>query len=111
MLRLGILPEGYIYPKEERPIRDLLRKRGQLVKLRTSLILSLQNIVARNRGVHLRVNDVKRLKENVVAPLLEEDEDLAMAGMVGKDTIDFLTQKIREIERMVEGRLKVPGNK
>ena len=27
MLRLGILPEGYIYPKEIRPIRDLLRKR------------------------------------------------------------------------------------
>jgi transposase len=26
MLRLGILPEGYIYPKEERPVRDLLRK-------------------------------------------------------------------------------------
>jgi transposase len=22
LLRLGILPEGYIYPKEERPIRD-----------------------------------------------------------------------------------------
>lgn len=28
MLRLNILPEGYIYPKEERPLRDLLRKRG-----------------------------------------------------------------------------------
>ena len=38
MLRLGILPEGYIYPKEERPVRDLLRKRGHLVRLRTSLI-------------------------------------------------------------------------
>ena len=34
MLRLGILPEGYIYPKEDRSIRDLLRKRSHLVKLR-----------------------------------------------------------------------------
>jgi hypothetical protein len=42
---LGILPEGYIYPKAERPIRDLLRKRGFLVRLRTSLILSLQNTI------------------------------------------------------------------
>jgi len=33
MLRLGILSEGYIYPKEERPVRDLLRKRGHLVRL------------------------------------------------------------------------------
>ena len=29
LLRLNILPEGYIYPKKQRPIRDLLRKRGQ----------------------------------------------------------------------------------
>jgi len=39
---VGILPEGYIYPKEERPVRDLLRKRGHLVKLRTSLIISFR---------------------------------------------------------------------
>jgi transposase len=44
MLRLGVLPEGYIYPKEERPIRDLLRKRGHLVWVRTSVLLSLKNI-------------------------------------------------------------------
>ncbi|MDY7030593.1 MAG: IS110 family transposase, partial [Thermodesulfobacteriota bacterium] len=24
LMRLNILPEGYIYPKEERPLRDLL---------------------------------------------------------------------------------------
>jgi transposase len=47
-LRLGILPEGYIYPKEDRPVRDLLRKRMHLVRLRTSLIVSLQNIISRN---------------------------------------------------------------
>src|SRR5512139_1313541 len=27
MLWLGILPEGYICPREERPVRDLLRER------------------------------------------------------------------------------------
>ena len=26
MARLGIIPQGYIYPKEERPFLDLLRK-------------------------------------------------------------------------------------
>ncbi|MEW6003444.1 MAG: transposase [Nitrospirota bacterium] len=48
MLRLGVLPEGYIYPKEERPVRDLLRKRGHLVRLKTSPVISLQNILSRN---------------------------------------------------------------
>ncbi len=28
LLRLGLLPEGYIYPKAERAVRDLLRKRS-----------------------------------------------------------------------------------
>jgi transposase len=31
LLRLGVLPEGYIYPKAERAVRDLLRKRAHLV--------------------------------------------------------------------------------
>ena len=69
MLRLGILPEGYIYPKEERPVRDLLRKRGHLVKLRTSLIISLENIISRNFGRKLPVNKVKGLREDHVTPL------------------------------------------
>ena len=105
MLRLGVLPEGYIYPKEERPIRDLLRKRGHLVRLRTSLVISLENIISRNCGVKLRANDVKRLKEDCVQPLLEENEDLALAGGVSKETIDFLTHQIRQIEGVVEKRV------
>jgi len=107
MLRLDILPEGYIYPKQERPARDLLRKRGHLVKIRTSLILSLQNIITRNCGVRLNVNDVKRLRENRVSPLLEENDDLALAGMVSKETIDFLTHQIRKIERAIEGKIQL----
>lgn len=107
MLRLNILPEGYIYPKEERPIRDLLRKRGHLVRLRTSLIISLQNIVSRNCGVRLSVNDVKRLKEDVVVPMLAANEDLALAGSVSKEAIDFLTQKIRSVESMVEKKAEL----
>jgi transposase len=88
MLRLGILPEGYIYPREERPVRDLLRKRGHLVKLRTSLILSLENIISRNFGRKLHVNDVKGLRKDRVTPLFEGKEDLALAGKVSKETID-----------------------
>ena len=32
LLILGILPQGYIYPKKERPVRDLARKRMFLVQ-------------------------------------------------------------------------------
>jgi transposase len=105
MLRLNILPTGYIYPKEQRAIRDLLGKRGHLVKLRTSLILSLQNILSRNCGRQVNVNDIKRLREDRISPLLANNEDLALAGEVNKETIDYLTRKIDRIELFVEKRI------
>src|SRR5436190_13450320 len=39
LLRLGVLPEGYIYPKAERAVRDLLRKRAHLVRQHTANVL------------------------------------------------------------------------
>jgi len=41
LMRLEILLTGFIYPKEERAVRDLLRKRSQLVRQSTTNILSL----------------------------------------------------------------------
>ncbi len=43
MLALGILPEGYIYPKAERPLRDLCRRRAFLKEKRTALFLSTRS--------------------------------------------------------------------
>jgi transposase len=105
MLRLKILPEGYIYPKESRPIRDLLRKRSHLVKLRTSLIISLQNIITRNIGSNLKANDIKALTTDRVQPLLAYNDDLALSGKVSKNAIDALTQQIKVIEKNIEGRI------
>lgn len=107
LLRLGILPEGYIYPKEERPVRDLLRKRGHLVKLRTSLLLSLQGIISRNCGVKVQANQIKVTKENRVAPFLSGNDDLELSGAVSKETIDFLTRKIRKIETAIKKKIKL----
>ena len=60
LLRLGILPTGHIYPREDRAVRDLLRKRGQLVRQRSAQILSMQNLVARNLGANASGKDIKR---------------------------------------------------
>ena len=50
MLRLGILPEGYIYPKAQRPVRDMLRRRMLIVRQATQTLLSLQSMVIRHSG-------------------------------------------------------------
>jgi transposase len=110
LLRLGILPEGYIYPKETRPLRDLLRKRAHLVRLRASLVISLQNIVVRNFGLRIKNNTLQYHKENRVRPFLGDDEDIVLAGMATKEAIDFLTGQIKKIESVInqKSRLLTP---
>lgn len=49
-LRLNILKEGYVMDAKLRAIRDLCRKRMQLVRMRTSNILSIRNLFSRNLG-------------------------------------------------------------
>jgi transposase len=105
MLRLKILPEGFIYPREQRPLRDLLRKRGHLVRLRTSLIVGLQNILARNVGTKMNTNRMKALRTDHVTPLLAGNDDLSLAGKVSKDAIDSLTRQIKAIEVVVEKKI------
>lgn len=107
LLLLGILPEGYIYPKELRALRDLLRRRQQLVRVRTALILSLQNMVTRNCGTKLSSNDLKALREDRVQIYFQENEDLLLAGSASKASIDALTRQVRRIEGAVVKKLNL----
>src|SRR5580698_1311235 len=47
LLRLKILPTGYVYDAELRPVRDLLRRRMSLVHQRTALMLSFKSLFTR----------------------------------------------------------------
>src|SRR5580692_9504095 len=53
LLRLGILPTGTILPAKHRNVRDLARKRMQLVRSRTSHILAVKNTTARQYGTRI----------------------------------------------------------
>ncbi|MCR4305426.1 MAG: hypothetical protein NUV63_14590 [Gallionella sp.] len=61
LLRLGNLPTGAILPPEQRTVRDLARKRMQLVRSRTAHILAVENITARQLGARISSNHVKQL--------------------------------------------------
>lgn len=62
MLKLGILPEGYIYPPESRGLRDLLRQRSYLVAQRTALKYRLQQFAANQTGTALGNNEIEKMK-------------------------------------------------
>jgi transposase len=106
MKRLNILPEGYIYPKEERPVRDILRRRLLFVKHRTSHILSLQSMITRNLGYKISGNDIKKLNESDADKLFDEPF-LVLAAKNNISTIQFLSKIIKDIERPVKSNVKL----
>jgi len=106
ILRLGLLPEGYIYPKEERAVRDLLRKRGQLVRQRTANLLSIQNQIARTTGSSIRANRIKRLSAQEVEGMLTE-ADVALAVKANLSVMRCLEAEISTLERVVKERVQL----
>lgn len=105
MLRLGVLPEGYIYPKAQRPVRDLLRKRGQLVHQQTANVLSVQNILVRNTGSRLSANRIKGLSQAEVDVLLP-DSDQALAVSSALAVVSCLAKQIQTIEKRVRTQMQ-----
>ena len=106
LLRLGLLPEGYVYPKQERAVRDLVRKRSQLVRQRTANILSIQNLVSRNTGVMLNVTRIKRLLDQDVERMLPT-EDIALAVKSNLAVIGCLKEQIHILETTIKGRVRL----
>jgi transposase len=105
LLRLGILPTAHIYPRKQRAVRDLARKRLQLVRSRTQHILAVENIVARETAAHLNGNAVKRLKIKDVAALgLRPDVALAVQSNVA--VIQTLTAQIDKLEARLQERVR-----
>jgi transposase len=106
LLRLGILPEGYIYPKEGRAVRDLLRKRSQLVRQRTANLLSVQNLFARNLGHTPNGNAVKRMRDQTVERLMEDD-CRALAVKSNLAIMQALEAQIKILEKAVKARARL----
>ena len=106
VLSLGILPEGYIYPKEDRPVRDLLRKRSFLVRQRTSHILSLQSMIERQAAVRMSSNEIKKFKQEDME-LIFKDDYYVLSGKASTGNIEYLSFHIKEIEKAVKDKIKI----
>jgi len=106
LLILGILPQGYIYPKKDRPVRDLARKRMFLVKHKTAHILSLQSLIARCCAVKVSANDIRNLTVKELEMWLEE-EHIVLSAQANLDSINFLKQKIKGLEKAIRKKVKL----
>lgn len=98
LFKLGILPEGYIYPKEERPVRDLLRRRAFLVRKRTSFLLSMRGYFECRTGMRTSSDALKRWTAEKVERYV--DDSVVALGMTSLlEPVRVLTAQIRAVER------------
>jgi transposase len=105
LLRLGILPTGTILPREHRAVRDLARKRMQLVQSCTAHVLAVENIMARQLGGRMTGNQIKRLTDDAIDSLpLVADVSLAIKANVA--VIATLQSQIEVLEKRLLERVK-----
>ena len=110
LLRLGILPTGYIYPKEQRAIRDLLRKRGLLVRHRTAHTLSAQSLHTRLTGRTASANVIQRPNAQMIYLPNMDNTNRQLEMKANLILIQALNQQITEIEKVVMAQMKLAPN-
>jgi len=106
LLRLGILPTGYICPPAERAVRDLARKRSQLVRSRTAHLLAVAIGFARETGGRMSGNVIKRLEVAALSEFgLGEDVTYSLAANVA--VIKALNAEIDKLEARLRQRVRL----
>lgn len=108
LLRLNILPTGYIYDARLRPVRDLLRRRMKLVQQRTALMLSFKSLYTRTTGQGMTLTRLKAMKEPETKELYDHSANQLIAGLQLK-LIEGLSESISILEKKVlETAKKLP---
>lgn len=76
LMRLGLLPTAYIYPRGQRPLRDLLRRRMLLVQQSVRLLQSVQGYWARATGQRLSANGFRHLTRQQLTDAFPDSTEL-----------------------------------
>jgi len=100
--RLNILPKAHIYDVQLRPVRDLLRRRTNLVHQRTALMLSFKSLYARTTGETMPLQRLKAMTPQE-APKLYEHPANQLIAQVQVEHLQALEQSIHRIEKAVLG--------
>ena len=103
LMRLGILPTGYIYPKEQRAIRDLLRRRLSLVRTASTQLISVQSQIWRSTGIRIRSGDLRKV--GFVPPSL--DPYTLQAVHAGLTVYQAVQQEINGLEHSAHQAVKL----
>jgi transposase len=107
LLRLGILPTGYIYPKEERAVRDLLRKRAQLVRCRTLQLLSMESWVNRHSGEGISARKVRGLTDVAIQDMAGGNSNGLLSMQSSRAVLNCVDEQIQRLEKEILRQAKL----
>ena len=100
--RLKILPTAHVYDPELRPVRDLLRRRTNLVQQRTALILSFKSLYQRTTGQEMPLKELKAMEPKQAIKLYTHPANQLIAK-IQLEQIQSLDKSIAVIEKAVLG--------
>jgi transposase len=105
LLRGGMLPQGYVYPKRMRATRDLLRRRNHLMRKRADLLAHIQNTASQYNlpplGVRVdRKRERAKIPEHFPDPVVRRSIELDLALIAHYDRL--LSTLEEELARMAK---------
>jgi len=107
LLRLKILREGYIYPKAARGVRDLMRRRMQLVQTRSTQLLAMQTQLMRSTGRSLSSAQLKGAQAAALLPGLVDEPNVVSALQANLAVAQALSAEIERLEREIVSQVKL----
>jgi len=100
LLRLGYIPEGFIYPRELRPTRTLLRRRNRLVNMRAGFYRDLKMQLMSHNITTFDRNAIKKIDGRNLRTLLPQLHD-RRAGLAMVHLIDAFDKEVHALEQEI----------
>lgn len=106
LLQAGMLPMAYVYPRENRSLRDLFRRRLRFVRLRGELMAHIQILNQQSNLAELPRNGTKVKGQKASVLNHFEQEDVRLSVESDMELIDYYNHMIAKLERHILSRAK-----
>ncbi len=105
LLRSGMIPQAYVYPKQMRSTRDLLRRRSHFVRVRSDIFTHIQ---ITNYQYNLPAFEKKLTVKSSRVNLIDHFSDTSVQKSMDANlnVLDQLDQTIRKMELFIESKVR-----
>jgi len=110
LLRGGNFPVSFVYPKERRATRDLMRRRSHYVRRRAEAMAHIRMVNMQYNGPPIQgALAVKKNRQQLTEQLSQRfiDPSAQMSVTIDLQTIDDHDQKIKQLERHLQKHAKI----